>query len=543
MRKFLLYLNTIKYLKVGQIFFRLIKPFKFLKNYPNSKEIFIFPSKNWKKTEIYEKNFIENNKATFLNTTVDFSESLNWSPDNVSKLWLYNLHYLNDLVSFNSHDRYKLNIRIINHWTDNNVFGKGIGWEPYPLSIRQINILKFFLNGNELNKKIFNLLHLQASYLFDNLEKDILANHYFTNLKAMLFSGVILKNNLWVRFAIKEIYKQIDEQVHEDGFNFELSPMYHDLMLVDVLDIYNLIQSYYPNKENKLKNKLKTIAKKMLHASHAFAHHDNGLPFFNDSVDGISPKKKTIFCYAKSLGMDINSEKVSGHKVHDYYDCGFFIMQNNHIKIFFDACEVGAKYQPGHAHADSLSLEVSINGARAFVNSGISEYGDSPLREYQRSTRSHSTVEINEKNSSEVWSSFRVGKRANIIKRAILNNSNKCSEVIGAHNGYSSFLKRCTHQRIIKLENKHLRIEDHIIGTYKIAFSRIYLHPDVSVKVEENKLLISHNSFRMISEIDPGKIKIIDSYYYPEFGTKTRNKCIEFEVESYLKLDFKVSIR
>ena len=50
-------------------------------------------------------------------------------------------------------------------------------------------------------------------------------------------------------FATKELLIQIDEQVNEDGV--ELSPMYHGLFVIDLLEILNLCQSIknnqYPN--------------------------------------------------------------------------------------------------------------------------------------------------------------------------------------------------------------------------------------------------------------------------------------------------------
>ena len=47
-----------------------------------------------------------------------------------------------------------------------------------------------------------------------------------------------------IYFAEKELSIQINEQILEDGANFELSPMYHSIMLVDCLDLLNLANAY-----------------------------------------------------------------------------------------------------------------------------------------------------------------------------------------------------------------------------------------------------------------------------------------------------------
>ena len=65
---------------------------------------------------------------------------------------------------------------------------------------------------------------------------------------------------------------------------------------------------------------------------------------------------------------------------------------------------MGPDYIPGHAHADTLSFELSIGAQRVFVNSGTSEYGLSPKRLNQRKTAAHNTVEVDGKDSSQVWS-------------------------------------------------------------------------------------------------------------------------------------------
>ena len=80
--------------------------------------------------------------------------------------------------------------------------------------------------------------------------------------------------------------------------------------------------------------------------------------------------------------------------------------------MLIDVAKIGPDYLPGHAHADTLSFELSLYGKRLLVNSGISRYGTSLIRQFERSTEAHNTVAIDNKNSSEVWSGFRVARRA-----------------------------------------------------------------------------------------------------------------------------------
>ena len=67
-------------------------------------------------------------------------------------------------------------------------------------------------------------------------------------------------------------------------------------------------------------------------------------------------------------------------------------MQSENVVLIADLSEVGASYIPGHAHADTLSFELSLFGKRLFVNSGTSSYSLGPERHRQRSTIAHNTV-------------------------------------------------------------------------------------------------------------------------------------------------------
>ena len=112
---------------------------------------------------------------------------------------------------------------------------------------------------------------------------------------------------------------------------------------------------------------------------------------------------------------------------------------------------------------------------RCIVNTGVSVYGVSKKRILERSTKSHSTVEIDEINSSDVWSGFRVGSRAKVFHRNYkLNNNFKY--IYGEHDGYKKLKGNPIHSRLWLLDNEQLEVVDHIKGNslHKICI-RYYL--------------------------------------------------------------------
>jgi len=531
MRKFFLLFNTLRYLKLKQIFFRVLR--KLTK--PKVTEIFqgsnIQRSKEWKHLALYGDKIDSNLGACFLNYTKKLDFPADWNNEVPSKLWLYNLHYFEDLLSKSAEEKRNFHLQLLNRWIDENPVGHGNGWEPYPTSLRIVNVLKAWFGGLELDEKIFSSVFSQASFLSSSLEKHLLGNHYFVNLKALLFAGVVFENISWLRIAEKGLLTEIPEQILEDGANFELSPMYHSLILVDMLDMLNLSRAYPSKVKSRLVSLLEVYIPKMLTFMDAMAHPDGGVSFFNDSVNGIAPTKAKIESYAKKLGFEIDPINLNKSQIIDNSYSGYICATAAGNKVIFDAAMVGPSYIPGHAHADTLSFELSIGSQRVFVNSGISEYGLSALRLNQRKTVSHNTVEIDGKDSSQVWSGFRVARRARIVDRYA---KKKCDDAIflgASHNGYKSLLGGCIHTRNLTFTGNSLVVLDLLQGTFRNAKSRFYFHSDLIISLEGNLLRIEGPRFILRSDLTGNLASLVDSSWYPEFGLEVPNKMLELQFE------------
>ena len=531
MRKVFLLFNTLRYLKWQQIYFRLvrklIKP-KVTESFQGSKPK---GSKTWHHLSLYGNKVDSQLEACFLNHTKKLDLPADWNNESPSKLWVYNLHYFEDLLSDNAEEKHNFHIQLLNSWVDQNPVGYGNGWEPYPTSLRIVNILKAWLGGLELDDKLFSSVFAQASFLSSDLEKHLLGNHYFVNLKALLFAGVIFENTCWLSIAEKGLISEIPEQILEDGANFELSPMYHSLILVDMLDMFNLSRAYPTQVSGKLASMLGYYIPKMLAFMEAMAHPDEGVSFFNDSVDGVAPAKTKIESYAKKLELEIRPLDFSKPQIIDNANSGYICATTHGNKLIFDASSIGPDYIPGHAHADTLSFELSIGTQRVFVNSGTSEYGLSTKRLNQRKTASHNTVEVDGKDSSQVWSSFRVANRAKIISKHIQLKNDHSIELLAAHNGYKSLFVGCIHTRKLTFSENCLIVSDSLQRTFKYAKSRFHFHPDLIVSLENNLLKVKGENFILHSDLTGNVASLTTSSWHPEFGVEIPNKILELQFE------------
>jgi hypothetical protein len=95
-------------------------------------------------------------------------------------------------------------------------------------------------------------------------------------------------------------------------------------------------------------------------------------------------------------------------------DSGFYMLGAGEHRMILKAVAPSPPHQPGHAHADPFSFELSVAGLRMIVDGGSHGYAESPLRGYCRSVRAHNTVRINGAEPMEAWDVFRVARRHRI---------------------------------------------------------------------------------------------------------------------------------
>ena len=196
------------------------------------------------------------------------------------------------------------------------------------------------------------------------------------------------------------------------------------------------------------------------------------------------------------------------------------------MSLIADLAPVGPSYIPGHAHADSLSFELSLGESRIFVNSGTSLYGMSEERLRQRGTSAHNTLVLNDHNSSEVWSGFRVARRANIGNRVVGKVSNEQKvEFSAAHNGYKKQGINCIHHRTWSVSTNGCEINDVINGEFNSAVGVLHLHPDIKVNfIDDNRCILHSVDYEIELEMIGADLSIVDSTWHPGFGVVMASK-------------------
>lgn len=528
MKTLKLYFYTIKDLKLIQIFGRL-----WFKIYIPSKTIKC-DKVSVNKKKISKNSFIKKDNVSFdgkkiflLNKVIKVNKNFNWDSSNYDKLIRYNLHYF-DYINSNIHIDYKKHsIDIIENWLQNNSFINNIGWDSYPTSMRIINWIKFSLLHNYFDYKFIKSLFIQMVWLSQRVEYHLQGNHLITNAKALIFGGLFFngkKSNEIFKYGIKIFENEIEKQILNDGGHYERSTMYHAIILEDILDILQLLK-IYKNKNKLFERKLIAISKKMIVWLSNMSHNDNKISFFNDSTFGIANNINALRKYSKIVTK--NYVRSSSEKVSLFKESGFLTFENKYAKLIASVGGITSKEQPGHSHGDNLSFELSLLGKRLIVNSGISTYFYNEDRVLQRSAISHNTLTYKNYNSNDIWSSFRVGRKANVYKDQLMISKNRdCLVASYYHDGFKSIFTNIIHKREWDINKKYFKVTDFINNKKNTSIIRYYFHPSVTLK--KNYLIHSGKKFNY--SVKGGIFKIKNATWYPGFNKKIKNKCIEIDL-------------
>ena len=521
--------HTLRYLKFKQVVYRFYYRFKKLKAYNSFNPELRGNLKGFYSPAFDLKSTVDGKSFTFLGVTAKLNGD--WNSPQFPKLWLYNLHYQDDLNAIGADERFPLCQQLLDDWIVANPPRLGNGWEPYCLSLRLVNWVKWLsrVKPEDIKPEWIESLAIQVDALDQQIEYHILANHLFANAKALVFAGAFFggkQGDHWLQRGLKILDQELVEQFLDDGAHFELSPMYHAILLWDLADLIYLQQI---TKIPSFHQRVLDWEKKFilgLEWLQALVHPDNELSFFNDATLGISPTLANLINYAEFLGLLVPVAKFINQPQGRLLGSSGYVVIDwplNH-RLIADLAFIGPDYQPGHAHADTLSCELSLFGQRVLVNSGISQYGEDAERQRQRSTAAHNTVVVDGENSSEVWAGFRVARRAKPFGVELQHLDNRVV-LSASHDGYSRLFQNVIHKRQWIAETTSLIVTDEILGRYSEAIAHWHFHPDIKlVQQHEACFELTLPQGQVVSlKIFGADVEICESTWHPGFGKSFRN--------------------
>lgn len=489
-------------------------------------------------------------RFTFLNLpNVAGAGSLDWQAPGMSKLWQYHLHYADYVAALalgmqRGHDSRwgEHALMLVEDWIDANPPGHQPGWEPYPLSLRVVNwAIALAALGPRVDEvrraRIAGSLAAQSRFLARHLEHHLGGNHLVKNAKALIVMGVALdcpEAPAWRARGRRLMLDAMQRQVLADGGHVERSPLYHGIVMEDLLDVLALAavtgQERPPDVDQVA---LAGVARRMAAWFAHMRHPDGGLALFNDCVVAGEPGPGALLAYAaRVLACEPSPDGTVALP-----ESGYYVVRRGEGRAVIDCGHVGPDELPAHAHADTLSFELSLAGERVVVDAGTAEYALDDLRRYVRSTAAHNTVRVDEDEQSEVWASFRVGRRARPVGARIVEAGDHVV-FAGAHDGYAR-LGVIHHRHIVATDIAWVVVDELRGRGYHRFESYLHLHPDLRLEaVGKAWRVVGDRDDLRIFPIGAVTCEEAQGWYCPDWGRATRAPVLTFRGEADAPVTF-----
>ena len=478
---------------------------------------------------------------TFLNQSVCMT-AIDWNHRDHSKLWTYNLNYFD----------------FLNQWSDGSAglaeeTGRTVGplllirdfiaqtnslndgLEPYPTSLRIMNWVQF-LSRNQIQDDAINRhLFAQADWLNRRFEYHLAGNHLLENGFALLTAALYFRHCTWFRRATKLVRVELLAQILADGGHNERSPMYHQILLDRLLDVFLAVKHDTWQNDPTLIDFLEEKATRMLGWLDAITFRNGDVPMMNDAAFGIAPTTAQLRAKAAKVGLTNAWSNPWSVKTPT---TGYRKFTFPRYELVADVGAIGPDHQPGHAHADTFSFVLIVDNQPLIVDSGTSTYETGPRRAWERSTAAHNTVDVMNINSSEVWAGFRVGRRA---RTTVLVDTP--TTLTARHDGYRKL--SVAHKRTWLVEPMRIQLTDRLTGTRagtavdQFGIARLHFHPDVAVSLSETGVRAgsARITFRPISAPE---LKLTTYEMADGFNRLRTATCIEIAFTNYLETDITI---
>ncbi|GAB4021433.1 hypothetical protein GCM10028773_30180 [Spirosoma koreense] len=410
---------------------------------------------------------------TFLNQSVRFPGQIDWNYAAHGKLWTYHLNYFDVL---NQPDfPVDAGVALLHEFMACTAQLRD-GLEPYPASLRIGNWIRFLSRYQLRDDRIDSHLFAQVNLLSHRLEYHLGGNHLLENAVALLAGALYFRHDRWFRLAAKLLREELSRQILPDGSHNERSPMYHQLLLDRLLDLRPALQQASWLPDPSLVPLLTHKIGLMLGWLTSITFRNGTVPLVNDAASGIAPTTSQLL---RKAGLQkLTPFFVSKDAAKTRNTSGYRLFRRSRYELFVDVGAVGPDHQPGHAHADTFSFVLHVDNQPILVDSGTSTYQPGPRRSEERSTAAHNTVAVAATDSSEVWASFRVGRRARV---QIVEDTEV--RLTARHDGYRPL--GIWHERSWNLSLTKLTMTDRLLSTRQetthSGVARLHVYPGIPI--------------------------------------------------------------
>jgi hypothetical protein len=463
----------------------------------------------------------------------------------------------------------------VDDWIAANPPGRGVNWTcTMDVAIRALNWTwavalapAALLSGRDFASLLLRALVAHGRFIAANLEKGAgpASNHYVADLMGLLALGTLFRGAAeadgWYAFAAAEIERENALQTGADGVDYEASIPYHRLKTEMAL-VALALMGRRDGAPAALAGRVRLMAR---YAAHYLK--PNGLaPQLGDNDDGRllvlgdhgadRRDHRSLLASAACLFDDPGLFLLAGERIEEaawlcgpdavaalaeraagrtaeptgaaFPDGGVAVLRQEDLYVLLDAGTVGLGGQGGHAHNDTLSVEVHGGGEDLIVDPGTGSYTvDLALRDRFRGTAAHNTVRIDgeEINPLPGVPFSLPGVDRPVLRRTVFRRTYDFVEA--EHHGYARLADPVRHRRVVLLNRRGRRvlIEDRLEGadTHRVEWF-FHLAPGAAAVVDEGALLLEGRvnaatfTLRAESLPDGARWRLVPDLVSPGYG-------------------------
>jgi uncharacterized heparinase superfamily protein len=404
-----------------------------------------------------------------------------WAPIGARPSWLEELHrfeWLRALRAASGEAGHRTARELVSRWIDDCRDWDALAWRPDVIGQRLGAWMSHYeflgVAADALFRGRFLLsVSRQASHLSRALPGGLGGSALLTAIAGLMQAGLALPRGAGhVLRGRRLLERELARQFLGDGGDRERSPS----ALFATLRLLTGLRSALTAAEQPLPAGLEETIRGITQILRLFQHGDGRLALFNDSNE------------EEDWLVDMALARANGKAapLKEAPDSGFERLVASRTLVLVDS---GAPAPAGfdrHAHAGTLSFEMSVGRERLIVNCGAHS-GRGDWWQAQRSTAAHSTLVVDDTNSSVFAADGGLvrGPRTVTCRRDEADG-NVWLEL--SHDGYRQTFDLIHRRRLfLSAGGDELRGEDRLVGSGQRAFAiRFHLHPDVSASLAQN---------------------------------------------------------
>ncbi|SDF69819.1 Heparinase II/III-like protein [Salipiger thiooxidans] len=290
-------------------------------------------------------------------------------------------------------------------------------WFPYAASHRILSLGAGLMLARargtlppETDAAVADLLRYNVAFVLDNVEHELNNNHVERNLAALCLYFTYAESippAIAARLE-RDVAHLVGSTILEDGCQIERSPMYQGLSVASLA-----VLAETPFLSAALRARLSGRLDAARRAFAILCHPDGQVALFNDAWHDEVPH------WTGPPAPEGRSLLPQG---------GYGRLSQGEDLCLMDAGPLGPSWNPGHGHADFLSLEITLGAERLIVDPGTSRYNTGADRARERSAAAHNGPCYEGIEPVEFTGCFKVGRMA---EARLLDEGNLPLDTIG----------------------------------------------------------------------------------------------------------------